>query len=103
MTRSENRNQLRTMRWSSSLVIAIVCFLVPLAAKAANSDAETEKVYGKKISDSRFSQGAFKRPHKPQNCFRHSRKNRHQTLLVESPNWRPERVKKYTAYELYRR
>jgi SH3 domain-containing YSC84-like protein 1 len=44
VTRSENRNQLRTMRWSSSLVIAIVCFLVPLAAKAANSDAETQRI-----------------------------------------------------------
>jgi lipid-binding SYLF domain-containing protein len=62
-----------------------------------------EKVYGKKISGQQILQGAFKRPHKPQKCFRHSGKNRHQTLLVESPNWRPERVKKYTAYELYRR
>jgi SH3 domain-containing YSC84-like protein 1 len=44
MTRSENRNQLRTMRWSSSLVIAIVCSLVPLTATAANDDAETQRI-----------------------------------------------------------
>ena len=62
MTRSENRNQLRTMRWSSSLVIAIVCFLVPLAAKAANSDAETEKVYGKKISGQQIFAGSVRAP-----------------------------------------
>jgi len=44
VTRSENRNQLRTTRWSSSLVIAIVCSLVPLAASAANDDAETQRI-----------------------------------------------------------
>jgi len=59
MTRSENRNQLRTMRWSSSLVIAIVCFLVPLAAKAANSDAETQR-----IKDSGSRRTAFDTPGK---------------------------------------
>lgn len=44
MTRGENRNQCGTIKRIGSFVFAILCLLTPLAAKAADNDAELLRI-----------------------------------------------------------